>query len=221
MRVAFCGASGSGKTTLAQYISDTYAVPLNPVGSRSTATRLGFKSPYDVDKASWAVYHNRLHDGCPRDICATAAVGEFLGGEKTMRAKFQALLQADKIEWETRHDDFVTDRSTVDDWAYLCLHDVHAVTAAHTIAAEAHLKRYDLIFFTPMQAFFNPDNDPKRVQEKPYHDVFETLCDGALVNWLGNDWNEKVVVMHDAELGKRKAAVRHYIDIIPRLKELQ
>jgi len=221
MRVAFCGASGTGKTTLAAYVSSTYGVPLNPVGSRSTATRLGFQSPYHVDKASWAVYHNRLRDSCPRDICATAAVEEFLGGEKTMRAEFQAQLQVDKMAWETSHDAFVTDRSTVDDWAYLCLHDVHAVTAAYTIAAEAHLKRYDLIFFTPMQAFFNLDNDPKRVQERPYHDVFETLCDGALIGWLGNDWNEKVVVMHDTCINARALDVRRYIDLIPRLKELR
>ena len=51
MRVALCGASGTGKTTLAKWISETYNLPLNPVGSRSTAKAMGFDSPYDVDKA--------------------------------------------------------------------------------------------------------------------------------------------------------------------------
>jgi hypothetical protein len=51
LRIAFCGSSGTGKTTLATYISETYGIPVNPVGSRSVAKAMGFDSPYDVDKA--------------------------------------------------------------------------------------------------------------------------------------------------------------------------
>src|SRR5271170_3399791 len=51
LRVAICGASGTGKTTLATFISETYGIPMNPVGSRSVSKAMGFDSPYDVDKA--------------------------------------------------------------------------------------------------------------------------------------------------------------------------
>lgn len=51
IRLAFTGASGTGKTTLAKWASETYDLPLNPVGSRSVAKAMGFDSPYDVDKA--------------------------------------------------------------------------------------------------------------------------------------------------------------------------
>jgi len=51
IRVAFAGPSGTGKTTLATWISETYSIPMNPVGSRSVAHAMGFASPYDVDKA--------------------------------------------------------------------------------------------------------------------------------------------------------------------------
>lgn len=50
-RIAFFGASGTGKTTLAEYFSERYDWPLNPVGSRSVAADMGFASPYDVDAA--------------------------------------------------------------------------------------------------------------------------------------------------------------------------
>jgi hypothetical protein len=51
LRIAFAGASGTGKTTLSKWISETYGLPLNPVGSRSVAKSMGFDNPYDVDKA--------------------------------------------------------------------------------------------------------------------------------------------------------------------------
>jgi AAA domain-containing protein len=51
LRVALTGASGTGKSTLATFISETYGIPLNPVGSRTVSKAMGFDSPYDVDKA--------------------------------------------------------------------------------------------------------------------------------------------------------------------------
>lgn len=51
IRIAFAGASGTGKSTLAQFVSEHYGVPVNPVGSRSVAAEMGFTSPYDVDQA--------------------------------------------------------------------------------------------------------------------------------------------------------------------------
>lgn len=51
IRVAFAGASGTGKTTLAKWISQTYKIPMNPIGSRTVAKAMGFENPYDVDKA--------------------------------------------------------------------------------------------------------------------------------------------------------------------------
>lgn len=50
-RLAFCGASGTGKTTLATWVSTTYGLPMNPVGSRSVARAMGFESAYDTDAA--------------------------------------------------------------------------------------------------------------------------------------------------------------------------
>ena len=51
MRIAFSGASGTGKSTLAEWVSKTYGIPINPVGSRSVSKAMGFETPYDVDMA--------------------------------------------------------------------------------------------------------------------------------------------------------------------------
>lgn len=51
MRIAFAGASGTGKTTLAEWASEEFDLPMNPVGSRSVSKAMGFDNPYDVDKA--------------------------------------------------------------------------------------------------------------------------------------------------------------------------
>jgi predicted ATPase len=51
MRIAITGASGTGKSALAAFLAQEYNLPVNPVGSRSVAEAMGFKSPYDVDKA--------------------------------------------------------------------------------------------------------------------------------------------------------------------------
>ncbi len=48
-RIGFAGASGTGKSTLATYLAETLALPQCPIGSRSVAAEMGFKSPYEVD----------------------------------------------------------------------------------------------------------------------------------------------------------------------------
>lgn len=63
MRIAIAGASGTGKSTLARAISEKYSVPLNPIGARSVAQEMGFKSPYDVDAAGKRVeFQKRLFE---------------------------------------------------------------------------------------------------------------------------------------------------------------
>jgi predicted ATPase len=60
LRVAFTGASGTGKTTLAKLVSTTYGLPINPIGSREIAAKMGFASPYDVDLVGRRAEFQRL-----------------------------------------------------------------------------------------------------------------------------------------------------------------
>lgn len=51
LRIAFCGASGTGKSTIAKWLAEQLGLPFCDVGSREIAAKMGFASPYDVDRA--------------------------------------------------------------------------------------------------------------------------------------------------------------------------
>lgn len=51
LRIAFCGASGTGKSTIATWLAEHLHLPFCDVGSREIAAKMGFASPYDVDRA--------------------------------------------------------------------------------------------------------------------------------------------------------------------------
>lgn len=122
LRIALTGASGSGKTTLANFLSEKFALPINPIGSRSVAKAMGFESPYDVDKAG-------------------------------RRAEFQHRLATEKIEWERQHEEFVTDRTTLDNLTYSIMHDISAVDASFVAKITQGMQRYSHVAHCLMAVF--------------------------------------------------------------------
>jgi cytidylate kinase len=209
-RIAFCGASGTGKTTLATWLAEKLGLPLNPVGSRSVAKSMGFDSPYDVDRADLAVYSAllALEEDSPRRLAALQAMEHYNKGDENCRTPFQEELLKQKVAWELKHlDGFVTDRTTVDNFVYAAMHNPQGLTTEYMEQAAAQLAHYDVIFFTGTAAFHNLADDPHRVGELAYHYAFELFCDGTLVNWLGNDWNEKVRYVTQKALLRRQLEV--------------
>lgn len=178
LRIAFCGASGTGKSTLAKWVSETYRVPMNPVGSRLIAREMGFHSPYDVDKAG-------------------------------KRAAFQRRLQLKKVVWEMDHDIFVTDRTTLDDFCYMALHEVRAIDDEFLGRAFAHLNRYTHIVYCPLDVFCDPAGDPNRVQDRAYHRVFDMMIQGALKDANVERFN--FITIADQDLAKRKQQIADFL----------
>jgi predicted ATPase len=182
MRIAFTGSSGTGKSTLARFVADHYGIPLNPIGSRSVALEMGFSSPYDVDKAG-------------------------------KRAEFQRRLQSEKVAWETKHDMFVTDRSTLDELAYTSLHDVQtAVSPDYYRTALEHMNRYTLVVRCPVATFCSLDNDPKRLNDIRYQQVFDALLHGLLMT-VDETLNATWLDMFEARLDARKALLRDVLEV--------
>ena len=85
---------------------------------------------------------------------------------------------SDRDAWESAHDSFVTDRTTVDQLAYFVLHDVYGVDAAYLDTAVSGLQRYTHVVYCPVGVFCNPVGDPARVQDPAYHHLYDTLVDG-------------------------------------------
>lgn len=182
LRIGISGASGTGKSTLARFISDTYGLPMNPIGSRSTANEMGFESPYDVDRAG-------------------------------RREEFQRRLQASKIAWETSHESFVTDRTTLDELVYTTFHDVKtACSASYYDAAIAHMHRYDIVFYCPVDSFINLDGDPKRLDDIRYQRNFDRCLKGHL-DVLGLPWFWS---LEHPNLRRREAEIATTIDLFNR-----
>jgi hypothetical protein len=182
MRIAFMGASGTGKTTLAKWVSETYGLPINPVGSRSVAKAMGFESPYDVDKAG-------------------------------RRVEFQHRLQAEKMAWELKHESFVTDRTTIDELAYLSIHNIDGVSADYYGRAFQGWSRYDVVFHTPVEAFIDLAGDPSRRADVTYHMVFDAMVRGFLLfpkppcptTWF----------LHKPDLSWRKNKITVTLNVLP------
>lgn len=174
-RVAFCGASGTGKSVLAHFVAGFADLTVNPVGSRSVAADMGFASPYEADKAG-------------------------------RRAEFQARLIAEKREWEIQHlsSGFVTDRTTVDNLAYMALHDVANVTDEMLASVSAGMRLYTHVIYCPVSSFCQVGNDPVRVKEMAYHRVYDALLNGLLSKYLPSN-GCSFVKLATPDLALRKA----------------
>ena len=58
---------------------------------------------------------------------------------------------------------------------------------------------YDLILYV------SPNNDTT------YTELYRLFCDGVLINWLGEDWNEKFEYLEGESLdAKKESALTHY-----------
>lgn len=154
-RIAFMGASGTGKTTLARWVSDAYGLPMNPVGSRSTAKAMGFDNPYDVDAA-----------GERQDF-----------QDKLLADKAQ-------WELDHRAEGFVTDRSTLDNLTYTTLHggllgpsNEAESGEAYIAKALAHHRTYNVVIPLLVESGQWVDGDPARVSNQAYHRLYQRLLD--------------------------------------------
>lgn len=217
MRIAFCGASACGKSTLAAWVSETYGLPINPVGSRSVAIELGFVDrrsgearPFNVDVADAWTYQACIDGGYPPPHAVQEAMAHFKTGEATCRGLFQARLLSSKIAWETERDRFVTDRTTLDNLAYSLLGDAAAVTSATVDAATKHMARYDVVFYCPLVAGQWLGDDGARQRLFGQHFAFDALLSGLLNTWRNRSRFEekRVYMISKTGLDERKAFVR-------------
>ena len=215
MKIAFVGASGTGKTTLANMVAKEFSLEFNPVGSRSTTKAMGFSNPYDVDKASANVYDSCMFLGFSLADCAKMAL-ESGDESNSVRPRFQKRLQLTKIEWESSRDNFISDRSTLDDFAYTALHAVNSIDCKFALRAREHMLTYDLVFFCPIESFINLSDDPARVKDLQYHRVFEYLVKGALDSWEiahytvpGLEWREEYVYSTICEVEHLRGATKN------------
>lgn len=170
--------------------------------------RVAFMGASGVGKTTLTEYV-RAEFGLPVNPVGSRAVAAEMGfaspydADKVgRRAEFQRRLTDGKAAWEAEHEEFVTDRTTLDHLAYQALHDVHSVDAAAYATAVAAFGRYTHVFWLPVSIHCEPGGDPARVQDAAYHRVFESLLVGLFTQ---EDFAVEPVVESDLE--GRKAFV--------------
>lgn len=101
------------------------------------------------------------------------------------RAEFQRCLFEEKRDWENAHDDFITDRTHLDNLVYSSMHG-----AAATVDLNAYLmamKRYHVVFFCDVRQFQKTGDDPQRVHDKTYHLIYDCLLRGLIRDYFEED----------------------------------
>lgn len=126
------------------------------------------------------------------------------------RADFQNRLLSEKMAWENAHDEFVTDRITLDNLVYTMFHDIHSITEKALETALYGLRRYTLIIYCPFSVYCNPNGDKARVSDMTYHRLYDTVIHSMLLNNLPKTtWYRE---MNMENLETRKSTLRWYID---------
>lgn len=125
------------------------------------------------------------------------------------RAEFQRRLILEKAAWESQHDNFVTDRTVIDNMAYAMLHCIEAVDEQVLADVRHAVKRYTHVAYCPVDVFCNTAGDPARVSEMAYHYVYDAALFGLLVKTIRGprlhvlnradlDWRRRALIMHVA-----------------------
>lgn len=126
--------------------------------------------------------------GIPLNPVGSRSVAQSMGFEKPYdvdpagkRVEFQIELSNAKLKWESFRENFVTDRTGADEWAYASLHApslVHRDSLTMVEYASRLVRitsQYDLIFHTPVDVFQDLGNDPARRTDFEYHLRSEAL----------------------------------------------
>lgn len=153
---------------------------------RRTARRIAFTGASGTGKTTMATWLSQLL-GIPFNPVGSRSVSKAMGFDSPYdvdkagrRAEFQRRLVSEKRAWEIQNNEFVTDRTTLDNLAYTVFHDIGTIDAALYDQVIGGMERYTHVIYCPVHVFCNPAGDPSRVLDMTYHQLYDTMIE-ALV----------------------------------------
>lgn len=183
LRICMAGPSGTGKSTLSEYISKTYNIPFI-----TTST-----------KPLWDKHKITSHADLIRKTLVEPAWG----------VDFQYEVLKYRNEVLDGHEEFVTDRSPLDNLAYFLMQNTSGCTEKETEdyikSCKQALSRFTGFIALPFTKEIQLENDGKRVANKYYqiysNEIFH-LAGAMLKDELGKiagdtitvwNWNDRVL----------------------------
>lgn len=175
--------------------------------------RVAFVGASGTGKSTLAIFlAGKL--GLPVNPVGSRSVSEAMGyaspydvDKAGRRAEFQRRLISEKVAWEAAHDEFVVDRTTVDNMAYTTMHDVEAVDEEMFARMIDGLQRYTSIIYCPFRVFCKLGDDPARVKSQQYQELFDVLVEGM----IGRCARQGYYAVRSHVLEERKIEVLKYI----------
>lgn len=178
-RIMICGTSGTGKTTLANHISELYELPFISTSAKAVWRDFGFKS----------------HAGAHTRSVLDKGIG--------MEYQMSILEQRYKA---LQGEQFVTDRSFVDNATYMLMELGHLVTNSEV---EDFLKycskgmsKCDLLIFIRWTKDIVLEDDNNRIVNNYYQAMVDKIMEWVLYSgYITNPYNTKVkeITMWDFE----------------------
>jgi len=180
--------------------------------------RLAFAGASGTGKTTLAAYAAELL-GLPVNPVGSRSVAAAMGfaspydvDRAGRRAEFQRRLLAEKVAWEREHDAFVTDRTTLDNLAYLALHDVGSVDSEILAQASDGARRYTHVVYC-QGVFPRAIEDPARVSDLAYHAVFDALLDGLILRYLA-PWSQRVTRISGRDSRERERVLKVFLGLV-------
>lgn len=126
-----------------------------------------------------------------------------------LRQEFQTRLFNNKLEWERINNQFVTDRTHLDNLIYSIMHDCVKTVDKNFINATINAtKKYTHIVFFPLELFINTDHDPARRSNIEYQKTYETLLKTFLDCYLPNRYLTLTSVKAEARVEEISEYIR-------------
>ena len=122
------------------------------------------------------------------------------------RVEFQTRLLETKLAWEASREQFVTDRTTLDNLLYSMMHGSSGISEHYVNLACRALQRYEFIVYCPTSVFIDLQGDPDRVASMTYHTLYDAALWGLLHKFRPPD--VRLVTMPFAKLEHRKDFLR-------------
>jgi len=158
MKIGILGAQGTGKTTLAEALAKKFGYPLILEIAREVMAEIGIDSPRE------------------------------LKGNPEKGKDFQMKCLGRQIEEEKKHENFISDRTTIDNAAYWMKWHAHEnpspVNIGYYTLAWKNAKKYDLLVYVPPE--FPLVDDGCRSINKAYQREMDFLIKLLLGSWGKN-----------------------------------